>query len=605
MIKRFVNKYYLVFLIGLITIIIVLWYLLSGGNHIFYVHDNLDSNFVFYKILGESGKLFASNETIVPGIMNGLPRATYPSELNVLTLLYSIFKPERAYLINEIAAKLVAYAGMFLLLAGYVFKTKNYVNGILVAGFSVAFAFLPFYPWGGLSVAGQPLVLWAYLNIRQNRHHASDWLIIGLMPFYSSLILSGIFFLVLISFLFLRDTLKKLTINYRFLFSIVFMSIGYLIGEYRLLLTLFNSVFISHRVEFVKEALSFSAMLASCKSMLLNGQYHAHSLQAFYILPFILIASFILILPTKVRKYFIFVFIVLGILALSLSQINVFDWNRFISTTLLVINPYYLFGIFILITSIFFFNKMCHEGLLSLGILAIAIWYGAWQSEFILSIKNAIPFINQIQFDRFYFLNSLLWFLLFAFVAQKLVENEKRSLILIIAIVASQIAYSAGMATKETWRQPMSLEQFYLPELFAEAKQVIGKPVDTYRVASIGIEPLVAAYNGFYTLDGYCANYPLHYKHEFRKIIEGELAKDENCRKYFDNWGSRCYIFYCQKIVDGKSIENLSLNTKQFKGMGGEFIFSKYIIQNEKECGLSLVKELKQNDETLYLYQSI
>ena len=68
-------------------------------------------------------------------------------------------------------------------------------------------------------------------------------------------------------------------------------------------------------------------------------------------------------------------------------------------------------------------------------------------------------------------------------------------------------------------------------------------PVEDYRVASIGIHPAIAQYNGFYTLDTYNNFYPLSYKHEFRKIIEKELEKNKKIRNYFDAWGGRCYFF--------------------------------------------------------------
>src|SRR5699024_9806710 len=74
-------------------------------------------------------------------------------------------------------------------------------------------------------------------------------------------------------------------------------------------------------------------------------------------------------------------------------------------------------------------------------------------------------------------------------------------------------------------------------------KSYIGKETDTYKVGSAGLYPSIALYNGFYCIDGYSNNYSLEYKHEFRKIIENELNKNESLKAYFDDWGNRCYLF--------------------------------------------------------------
>jgi len=43
---------------------------------------------------------------------------------------------------------------------------------------------------------------------------------------------------------------------------------------------------------------------------------------------------------------------------------------------------------------------------------------------------------------------------------------------------------------------------------------------------SVGLDPMVAAMNNIYTIDGYHAIYPLSYKKKFRKIIKKQLEKD-------------------------------------------------------------------------------
>ena len=62
-------------------------------------------------------------------------------------------------------------------------------------------------------------------------------------------------------------------------------------------------------------------------------------------------------------------------------------------------------------------------------------------------------------------------------------------------------------------------------------------------VASLGVDPMIAAMNDIYVIDGYHQIYPLSYKIKFRKIIEDELNQNQKLKKYYDEWGNRVYLF--------------------------------------------------------------
>ncbi|GAA3312748.1 hypothetical protein GCM10020331_001250 [Ectobacillus funiculus] len=91
-----------------------------------------------------------------------------------------------------------------------------------------------------------------------------------------------------------------------------------------------------------------------------------------------------------------------------------------------------------------------------------------------------------------------------------------------------------------------SFRQFYSEHLFQEIKNYIGKPQQSYRVASIGLHPAIAQYNGFYTVDTYTNFYPLSYKYQFRAIIAKELDKSPVLKDYYDHWGNRVYVFVAE-----------------------------------------------------------
>ncbi len=150
-----------------------------------------------------------------------------------------------------------------------------------------------------------------------------------------------------------------------------------------------------------------------------------------------------------------------------------------------------------------------------------------------------------------------------------------------------------------------SFRGFYAESLFDQVKEELGNPAG-YRVLSVGMHPSIAQYNGFYTLDGYMVDYPLAYKHQFKKLIQGELDKAPALDHYYTRWGSRAYGFSAalgreyvfpkgNKIV----LQNLDYNWDQFRAMGGRYIFAPFPIEDE---ALHLKGVFKDSDAAWDLY---
>jgi hypothetical protein len=157
----------------------------------------------------------------------------------------------------------------------------------------------------------------------------------------------------------------------------------------------------------------------------------------------------------------------------------------------------------------------------------------------------------------------------------------------------------------------ITYRQFYSTNLFEKIRDFIGLPQEDYHVVSIGIYPSIAQYNGFYTLDGYQSMYPLAYKQKFRTIIAPELKKSQALKAYFDDWGSRCYI-YTSELPSftmtknlGRSIRHLDLDTKALRDLGGNYIFSAVEILNFKENHLKFLGLFADKSSVwkIYLYQ--
>lgn len=147
----------------------------------------------------------------------------------------------------------------------------------------------------------------------------------------------------------------------------------------------------------------------------------------------------------------------------------------------------------------------------------------------------------------------------------------------------------------------MSWADYFAEDLMQETETAIfektGQTQEEYRVASLGMCPAVALEAGFYCIDGYSNNYSLAYKHKFREIIEAELEKCPSMKGYFDDWGSRCYLFteesqnyyYLAKDADFR-YEKLRLDTGKMKELGCKYLFSAAEIKegNAELLGLEL-----------------
>ena len=150
----------------------------------------------------------------------------------------------------------------------------------------------------------------------------------------------------------------------------------------------------------------------------------------------------------------------------------------------------------------------------------------------ILLRSNLITFSNflaKFNFSRFFYLLPTFWYVLFFLALNSIKNNLKfgKPLAYFFVIIQIIILFSKSNAIQGYFDNSnyTSYNKFYAVDLFNEIKNEIEKPLDTFKVGSIGIEPMVAQYNGFYTIDGYIPDYPLGYKNNFRKIIAKELEK--------------------------------------------------------------------------------
>jgi len=537
--------------------------LLLGGDVPYDCWDNLDSNVVWRKLMIDNQLIFSDSFAVIPQMMCGIPRLSLGSEWNLFTLLAKIFSPPVSLGVNRFLQIMIGFFGMFLLCRSYLIKNHNALPSAIVA---ILFAIIPFWSSGSLSIPMQPFVLLSFLRIRDKKQNAWDWVVIVVYPFVSLLVVYGFFFYCLLFVFFCIDWYKKKIINgYLFVALAVLSALSLLIYYREIISLFFDNDFVSHRSEMEMNAMAtLIPVIGGARAMFLYGQGHALS-----------------------NHYLIFWFCLL------------FTIYKIIKTK--TVNKRVLL-ILLTIAGICFFSHI--------------IW---WQP--IHSIIRNISIFRMFNIERFFTLLPFLWFICLACVLNEF-PKKRYTAILFVLLFLVQLQYSKkhdytfdSLCEKYIYGNKneivISFNDFYSEDLFNKVKENIGKPTNTYRVAALGIHPSMLIYNGFYTIDGYCPNYDIKYKHLFGELIREELNKNENIQMYFDHWGNRCYLFDDEIGKPGplkaEKTQTTALDIRydiMEQPLNCQYIISSVEIKNLGEH-LELQQVFENNIYKIYLYKVI
>ena len=543
------------FIIGII--LVILYYipiLFLGENWYIIIHDNLDSSIANIKMLRDlnMGFDYSSKEPIIGPVS----RLAFRVPWDITILLYTFLPLFWGVVVNNFLARIIAYIGMYLLLSRHVIKDSAH-KYIIATLSSLCFAFLAFYSDYGISSAGIPLVVYAFLNLKNNNKIGISLLCIFLYGLYSNLLLSGVFVGIIGGIYYLYMVIHDKKTHWMFISALVFLGVIYLFTNIHLVMDFAGGqINASHRAEFQSDSTIGQIILSHLKLFCMT-QYHTGELIT---IPILLLFIYNWITTKKTDKVSLYILLA--------------------------------------IISIVSFGLIYHVVLL---------------------FSTPGSFILQFQMDRFYFFLTTLWIVLLARTADYTIKNKgELSIVICICLIVigcdfirnkeymfQAKKYVLGQQTEPTYHQ------YFDEDLFTQIHEYIKKPRSECPIVSIGIHPAVAQYNGFYCIDGYWNAYPLEYKHEFRKIIESELNKDNNLKNYFDHWGSRCYIFSSElgkKFLYGKncgvSILHLDINTNQLRKMNCQYIISAVPILNYEELNLDFEKSFTSDHSfwKIYLY---
>jgi hypothetical protein len=585
LIKKSIDSYWIVIGVGII-IIYFSPYIVLLENSLIGIWETLDSSVAAMKMVVDTG-WYPDRKIVMDNVMNGLSINLFPSKINFIFFIHYILPPFFAYIINEFIVRIIAFIGIFLLMDKYVISNQN---RFLTFTLSIIFSIIPFMPMYGLSVPGQPLLFYAFLNLLNNESKWHNYFVIILFGLYSNLFLAG-FFIIIVSIAMLSIKIyytKKIPLYY--VSGIAILCITYFVAEFQLITFIFSDgYFVSHRNAVLVSNPSFENLLKEflfSSQIIFKTQGHMGPIYTLVIICSILFSLFII----------------------SAKKTDSIDcktsWNLEIGMPKSI--P----------------KKMKYVMLL----ISIIILYCIIDPVITLLLHDKFMILKTFQFNRFYCLLTPLWIIMFGLSLEVLL-NKKMILLLISLIILQvltivfdrrsvNINYAQNvvyMATSFKVKNSISFRQFFDVDLFSKIDNFINLPKENYRVISLGLYPSVAQFNGFYTLDSYQTTYPLEYKNKFRKIMEKELIKSKKWRHYFDSWGSRCYLFSSEieRFAVGKhqtvEINNLEINTDAIKKMGGKYIFSAVRINNSREINLVLEEIFETNTSwwRVYLYKVI
>jgi len=462
----------------------------------------------------------------------------------VLLWLNYFFDPMTVYIFNQVAIHIVAYLSMYLFLKRYVVPERMPYTGLLLVAGSLYFGLLPFFSPEGLTIPLIPLVTYSLLNIQRQRDTRWDWALLVLMPLYTDFVFFYMFYIVMAGVYIAWDTLRHKHLNRRLFLAVFLMGVLFLLKEYRLVINTFISPeFVSHRVEFNKFFVEkFLESYRRAHSLLLNGHLqHSLELQMPYLLPMILIG---MLLSLSVRKFTKQESMVIWLIIVTSFVVGIWDS---------ALTQLYTMPILLMYSLVVWLLSKDGRGL-SLWLIAqlmLSVYMLLAYCECGHFVVEHIRFFKTFNISRLTFIQPFMWGVMLVLAMKIYMRKLRYTYAFVVLFMMVQVFHQFG--TKEFYNIKKNLystfEQYYEPELFAKIKKDISKPFAKKHFISFGFEPAVPLYSGFYTVDGYITNYPLSYKHKFRKVVAkivNTMDKDNN----FDEWGSKLYLMGVVNLPD-------------------------------------------------------
>ena len=561
-----------------VSLIALPYFVLGKGSYV-QLHDQMDGEILNYIY---QAKYFLQGDTI-PEFMNGMDKCAMlpPAPLGVL--FYLVMEPHLAFAVMQWFVLIVGFWGMYQLCR----QLGMHLEVCLAA--SILYCFIPFYPTYGLASLGQPMLVLAALYLLDEempfRKKIIAYGMIGLYAGFSSLALIGYVWIAAGGILTLWQLVKKHVKKAGYIgVGTVVMTLIYVVTNLDLIKSVLGiSAFTSHRQEMVTTPTS--DLLGHAKSLLFVGGSYSNVYSAGILLAAVVTLLTVKFLLTRRRT--------------GIAGSDTFDE---------MIVTRYRQIVYILV-------------FLTLGIT----WAVLWNSRTVLTVRSSMGgMLTYFNADRVSWIFPFMWVMILACVLDIWVHcffTTKAMWLksvcgvaaLSLCLVQGAQEFRDGTLNKnarlmlfEDYKQ-VTWESFYMEEVFHEMKGYMEEDSSSYSVVSLGIYPSVALYNGFTCADGYSNNYDLAHKHAFMKIMEEEMAKNEEAEKLIKDWGNRLYLISGEHGLSpligkdsGLAYTDMSLDVEAMQALNIRYLLAAAPISNALELGLELVREEAFRGESSY-----
>lgn len=513
--------------------VLVVFLLSPVFNVKFLIHDNLDSNVVWYRNLAKSGQMFGGRDAVISNIMLGIPRDCYPSEWAIDRLFYLLLSPQAAYSLNYFLIHLLALLGMRAFLRQYVCSDNPIVSDLV----GLAYAMLPFWPSGGITVAGMPLICLALFNIFKKTDKWYHWMTVILFPFYSSLFFGNMFSFPMLFLVFAIGAFRK---NWKFGFKgvLAFMLLfGLSIWVEHRIIHLFMDGFQSNRIADVQEAdkfMNIKGIIGTSVRAFFLGHYHFHSLQLLVAI-FSLGCLFFLLLKKQAMQYTKWVLVIMTVLFAS-------------SALMIFLDNYDLRSLF---------GNNYKRLALRLWVYFPMLWYVIFGLILMaISTTKLKILVKPVLFIQVFFVMFLVY--PYDYFGSRYAEN----------VFANSLIYPKN-PEQETF------ETYYMTKEIGQLKDR-NPAVMIGPVATIGFSAEILQYNDLKTIEGYYSFYPLEKREMIKSIDRAERQKTTKNLDYHTN---RNYLY----VNNPETNELPDWNFEKMKSFGVHYLFSDFNIHKGEE----------------------
>ncbi len=579
--SSFSKKWYL-YLTGALLAIQAAVFLIFRGECYPQIHDNLDLFMAHYEML-KRWDLWFSHGVDAP-ILRGVSRDLFGSEFTFYNILF-IFLPGIWAYIAGYFAKITIGIISFILLAKDIYKERFRQYKPLIVMIAAAFGLIPVFPTYGIAFTSVPLIVLLLRKLyfaETVKDRIPLYFAVFLYPVLSYFSYHGFFILgymvIAVIILWIKD--KRFPLST--FVSIIVLSIGYIVFEYRLFWAmLFNNDTVTIRTTMDHGSLTFGQAMATAFEEFINASFHSEDSHTYVILGVVLIA----------------------IVIINIQHIRRKEAKKILTDPINLVMLFIIFNVLI---------------------------FGLYQFEpFRNLFELLLPPLKGFEFARTAFFNTFLWYAELLLVctrmydtgkdAMKITANVIVTLAILVVMFVPQVyndfyytCYNqAYKIVKHKDTSTVNYNEFYSTKLFDKIKDDIDYNFEWS--AAYGMHPAVLNYNGIASVDGYLGFYSQEYKEKWTSIIAPALEGSPSLKSYFDGWGARVSLYSGSDENTYAPLRNLELSDKrlmvnidELRSIGCKYIFSRIKFSNSDDLGITLVGTYTDESSpyTIYVYNT-